>query len=67
MPAAGVNISNASAVVDISRDAKLAALVVRNDMAPLDSSLLSVSTLIPGGPRNMRASGFCLASAEMLL
>ena len=64
---AGVNISNASAVVDISRDAKLAALVVKNDMAPLDSSMLLVSALIPGGPRNISTSGFCLASAEMLL
>jgi hypothetical protein len=64
---AGVNILNASAVVDISRDAKLATLVVKKDIAPLDSSSLSVSTLIPGGPRNMSTLGFCLASAEMLL
>ena len=54
-------------MVDISRDAKLATLVVKNDMAPLDSSSLSVSVLIPGGPRNMSSSVFCLASAETLL
>jgi hypothetical protein len=38
VPVAGVNVSNASTVVDMSKDAKLAALVVRNEMAPLDLS-----------------------------
>ena len=62
MPVAEVNVSNASAVVDMLKDAKLAALVVRNEMAPLD--LLSFST--PGNPKNYRESGFCFASSGMV-
>ena len=67
MPAAGVKVSYASSVVDISKDAKLAALMDKKDIAPLDSSSMSVSALIPGGPRNWNASGFCFASAETFI
>jgi hypothetical protein len=45
VPVTGVNVSNASAVVDMSNDAKLAALVVKNEIAPLDTSSFSVSGL----------------------
>jgi hypothetical protein len=63
VPVAGVKVSNASAVVDMSNDAKLAALVVKNEIAPLDTSSFSVSGLMPGAPRKWRDSGFCFASA----
>ena len=63
MPVAGVNVSNASAVVDMSNDAKLAVLVVKNEIAPLDTSSFSVSGLMPGAPKNLRDLGFCFASA----
>ena len=54
-------------MVDISKDAKLAALVVKNEMAPLDSSSFSTPDLIPGNPKNFRESGFCLASSGTVL
>jgi hypothetical protein len=64
---AGVNVSKASSVVDMSKEAKLAAQVVKKEIAPLDSSALSAATLILGGPMNLRASGFCQASTGTLL
>jgi hypothetical protein len=49
-------------LVNMSMEEKLAALVVKNKIAPLDSSSLSAATLIQGDPMNIIASGFCWAS-----